>query len=772
MPDPARLKRERRLFDQALALEDPRARDAFLREACAGDEAMRRQIESLLAETGSADAFFSRPAMARPNASASAASTPGVAADPSAGAARAGTFPSGGKVADAQDYITQIGRYRLLERVGEGGHGIVYRAEQHEPVRRQVALKIIRLGMDTETVINRFDAERQALALMEHPYIARVLDAGATESGRPFFVMEWVGGVRITDYCDRQRLAVRQRIELLVKVCQAVHHAHQKGVIHRDLKPSNILVTEIDGQPVPKVIDFGIAKATGPRLTAHTLHTAELGQFIGTPAYMSPEHVVQGGLQVDTRSDIFSVGVLLSELLVGRLPFDAHDWPRLAPDEIRRLVRERQARRPSQVFRALPEADREKVAAARRTVPARLLALLPGDLDWIALKALAPEREHRYESAAALAADLRAHLVHDVVRARSPSRLYQFRKFIRRHRGPVLAVSLVLAALVVGLGAATRLYIREQRALRAQIELRRQTEEARANEAALRRRAEAGERVARAAVQISYDQLAEADALVADLPLELVQPSLESALVFRTLGTWHAQAERWEAGARYFAAHAPLITSIDLSDSDGVSFYLMPAATVIVRAGDTAGYERFRAMIVQRFGDTLHPIVAEQVMKATLLTPADQSLLGPLAPLFVIVREATLAPEADRDPFMKAWRCFALGLMEYRREHYESTLEWAAICLASPDYNGAREASGHLLVALARAGLGQHAAAKAELALAEEILNTHQTGGPEARRKLKGFWFDWVNVWILRAEARRVLAESGAGPRAPDGASS
>ena len=707
-------------------MADPIKRADFLDRVCAGDPALRARLDSLLAAAAPAEAFFSRLA-------------------PVSVSARVVTGSS-------EDCITQIGRYRLLERVGEGGHGIVYRAEQHEPVRRQVALKIIRPGMDTEAVIARFEAERQALALMEHPYIARVLDAGATASGRPFFVMEWVQGERITDYCERRRLSLERRLELLAQVCQAVQHAHQKGVIHRDLKPSNLLVVEIDGQPAPKVIDFGIAKAAGPRLSEHTIHTAELGAFVGTPAYMSPEHADERSAGVDTRGDVFSLGVVLCELLIGRPPFPAPDWSRLPPDEIRRLLRVREARRPSAVFDDLSPEEADSVAAARGLAVARLPDALRGDLDWIALKALAPDRERRYESVAAFAADLRAHLGHAVVTARPPSRVYQTGRFIRRHRGPVLATSLVLASALGGLVATTRLYLREQHALRAQLEFSRQAEEARANEALLRRRAEAGERVARAAVQISYRQPEKADELVADLDLSLVQPSLESSLVFRTLGFWHAQAERWREAARFYAALAESITLIDPSDTDEVSEQLMPASTTILRAGDRAGYERFRAVLLRRFGGTEQVIVAEQVLKCTLLAPVDEESLRRLEPLYSQVSQAVLAPGAERDAYMRAWRAFALALMDHRRGRPTETISWADICLASPNRNEARLASAYLLRALAFRSLGRGAEAEEALRRAEELIERRRVSTPEERVQQGGFWFDWVNVELLRAE--------------------
>ena len=300
-----------------------------------------------------------------------------------------------------------IGPYKLLQKLGEGGYGVVYMAEQEQPIRRRVALKIIKLGMDTKNVIARFEAERQALALMDHPNIARVLDAGATETGRPYFVMELVYGVKITDYCDQNRVSMQERLELFIQVCNAVQHAHQKGIIHRDLKPSNIMVTMHDGVPVPKVIDFGIAKATEQRLTDKTLFTS-YAQLMGTPAYMSPEQMELSGLNLDTRSDIYSLGVLLYELLTGHTPFDTADLLKLGVDELRRTVCEQEPLSPSAKLQTLNNEELTKTARRRHIEPPRLLSQLRGDLDWIVLKCLEKDRTRRYETANGLAMDIRA----------------------------------------------------------------------------------------------------------------------------------------------------------------------------------------------------------------------------------------------------------------------------------------------------------------------------------------------------------------------------
>jgi serine/threonine protein kinase/Tfp pilus assembly protein PilF len=377
------------------------------------------------------------------------------------------------KVAVTEKPGDHIGRYKLLEKIGEGGYGTVYMAEQAEPIRRRVALKVIKLGMDTRQVVARFEAERQALALMDHPNIAKVLDAGATDTGRPFFVMELVKGVRITDYCDRNSLSTDGRLGLFMQVCHAIQHAHQKGIIHRDLKPSNILVTELDGLPVPKVIDFGIAKATGQHvLTDKTLFTA-FHQFIGTPAYMSPEQAGMSGADVDTRSDIYALGVLLYELLTSHLPFEKAELLQAGFDEMRRLIREKEPLKPSTRLSALSAEALTTVANHQHTEPPKLLHLVRGDLDWIAMKCLEKDRARRYQTASELAMDTQRHLDNDVVLARPPDWRYRLWRLIRRNRLAFGAAAGVVLALALGAAVSTWQAVRATRAERGQTEVAR-----------------------------------------------------------------------------------------------------------------------------------------------------------------------------------------------------------------------------------------------------------------------------------------------------------
>jgi len=353
----------------------------------------------------------------------------------------------------------KIGNYRLLQKIGQGGMGEVWEAEQTEPVRRHVALKLVKLGMDTESFVARFEAERQALALMDHPCIARVFDAGATPEGRPYFVMELVRGEPIGDYCDAHRLNTRERLELFIKVCEGVQHAHQKGIIHRDMKPSNVLAMEVDGRPVPKIIDFGLAKATSFQLSEHDAHT-QLGQMMGTPDYMSPEQASMTITDVDTRTDVYSLGVMLYELLVGALPFDKRELRSAGIDEMRRKIREQTPPRPSTRVVTAPETT----SVNRDIEPKALIRRLQGDLDWIVMKAIEKDRNRRYSSASELAADIERHLNKLPVLAGPPSAVYRLGKFVQRHRLGVVAAGVLLVSLLAGIVGTTTGLLRALRA--------------------------------------------------------------------------------------------------------------------------------------------------------------------------------------------------------------------------------------------------------------------------------------------------------------------
>jgi serine/threonine protein kinase/Flp pilus assembly protein TadD len=461
---------EETIFNAARQLAEAQNRAAYLDLACGEDRALRERIERLLKAADQADQFLANNPLDLEKSGArtvqEAASTEGPG--------------------------TVIDKYKLLEKLGEGGFGVVYMAEQRQPVKRRVALKIIKVGMDTREVVARFEAERQALAMMDHPNIAKVFDGGMTcfplagsagilpasreveepagkmpalpvPAGRPYFVMELVRGIKITDHCDEKSLSTGERLDLFIKVCQAVQHAHQKGIIHRDLKPSNILVTVNDGVAVPKIIDFGIAKATQAELTEKTFFT-RFHQFLGTPAYMSPEQAELTSLDIDTRSDIYSLGVLLYELLTGKTPFETSELLKVGLDEMRRIIREKEPPRPSARLSTMVKEELSTTAQRRRASPPELVDLLRGDLDWIVMKCLEKDRARRYETANGLAMDIQRHRNNEPVLARPPSKVYRFEKLVRRNKLAFAAAAAVTIALVIGVTVSTWQASRARRA--------------------------------------------------------------------------------------------------------------------------------------------------------------------------------------------------------------------------------------------------------------------------------------------------------------------
>ncbi|HKQ37648.1 MAG TPA: WD40 repeat domain-containing serine/threonine protein kinase [Verrucomicrobiae bacterium] len=469
-------------------MSTPEARAAYLEAACAGDAALYRKVEELLKEHFSNDSLLAGPAVQDGRS----------------------------EVQSQQAQAPMLDRYKLLEKIGEGGFGEVWMAEQREPIKRRVAIKIIKPGMDSRQIVARFEAERQALAMMDHANIARIFDAGVTDSGRPYFVMELVRGMKITDYCDQNQLPTRERLNLFILVCQAIQHAHQKGIIHRDIKPSNILVTLHDGVPVPKVIDFGIAKATHQELTDKTLFT-QFQHFIGTPAYISPEQAEMSGLDIDTRADIYSLGVLLYELLVGQTPFDAKEMMQGGLDALRQIIREKEPLRPSTKLNTLSSDARTTAGKRRQTDVARLVHQLRGDLDWIVMKCLEKDRTRRYETTNGLATDIQRYLANEPVTARPPSAAYKLQKAWQRNKVVFTAGAVVAVALLAGIGVSTwqavvatgarRVAVYAQKAAET---ARQEAESSRQQESALRARAESAERATQQQLYIALLEQARA----------------------------------------------------------------------------------------------------------------------------------------------------------------------------------------------------------------------------------------------------------------------
>ena len=559
---------ERELFIAALRIANEGERSAYLDQSCADDPVLKKRVEALLRAHFESDDRFERPLVDQAIIDATIGSASGHPVTEAAGGHAPG--PEGGPAsatvtaefhADAKPDVQIAGRYTLREKIGEGGMGEVWVAKQSEPVKRKVALKLIKQGMDSRAVLQRFEQERQALAMMDHPNIAKVFDAGLTPGGQPFFVMELVHGLPLNKFCDELKLTPKERLELFVPICQAVQHAHQKGIVHRDLKPANILITMVDARPVPKVIDFGVAKATGGKLTDESLST-QFGAIVGTFEYMSPEQTGFTGQDIDTRADIYSLGVILYELLTGLRPFDAVRLKRAALTEMIRIIREEEPSKPS--TRLSTDASLPSLAAMRQTEPRKLMALLRGELDWVIMKCLEKHRERRYETASALARDIQRYLADEPVEARPPSTGYRLGKFIKRHRASAIAASLVLLALLVGI-AGTSYGLLHAEARRKEAEAARKAE---ARERSLaeseRDKARAAEAESRAIndflTQDLLTQAEPANSAVED-HVELVdvldraaakvgerfarQPELESALRKTIAYTYHGLAS-WE----------------------------------------------------------------------------------------------------------------------------------------------------------------------------------------------------------------------------------
>jgi serine/threonine protein kinase len=707
---------EAAVFFVALKVSDPVLRAQFLDQACSDDARLRAAVEELLQAHAGAEDFFAKghAAVTAPEMDAQVATA-------------IKESEVGMEVADEQ-IGSRVGRYKLLQKLGEGGCGTVYLAEQEEPVRRRVALKVIKLGMDTKSVIARFEAERQALALMDHPNIARVLDAGATATGRPFFVMELVPGTRITKYCDEKNLDNVQRLKLFMQTCYAIQHAHQKGVIHRDIKPSNILVTLHDGKPVPKVIDFGIAKATEGRLTDHTLFTTA-EQFVGTPVYMSPEQAEISGLDIDTRSDIYSLGVLLYELLTGRTPFDSQTLMKSGLDEMRRTLREEEPQLPSTMITSLRRTELTLTASQRHAEPPKLISQLKGDLDWIVMKALEKDRNRRYETANGLAMDVQRYIDNEPVVARPPSQLYRLQKLVRRNKIVFIAGGAVALALLLGLGLSTWLFFRER--------------EAREREAQLRMEAENRAKITQAVMFVSQGKYDEADGMLNQVNVFPANPTLDSVSAFRSVGEWLALQGRWRQATERYSA---LIKIDKLDGLTQIGLDYQACGAVLVQDGNREAYGRFWQMAVTNFSETPN----HGVFIICLLLPLNPSQIEELKPMadYFIQRDASRASSRNTQ-----WTYMAIGLWKYRCGDFEGAADWCRLGLAQKVKSSACDATLHIILAMASHQRGQINEAGTELARARQMVEAQSNNGLDHVKPGVGRWHDWLFASLLLREA-------------------
>jgi serine/threonine protein kinase len=735
--DPAAV--ENAIFDAAMNIDDATLRAAFLSRSFHGDPGGKARMEDLIAHAGESSAFFIETGRhSGLLAQELIRDLPG-SSDPPIALASEGPE-------------SKIGRYQLKERIGEGGCGVVYEAEQQEPVKRRVALKVIRFGMDTENVIARFEMERQALALMDHPNIARVLDAGTTAEGRPYFVMELVKGDRITTYCDQEKLGIEGRLGIFIQVCHAIQHAHQKGIIHRDIKPSNILVATHDGISLPKVIDFGIAKATGNHVSGRAMATA-WDQMIGTPAYMSPEQIDMGGIDIDTRGDVYSLGALLYELLAGRPPFDGEELMKIGMSEMRRTLLDKNPPRPSSLLLEAGEWG-DEAAANRGCEKSRLISKIRGDLDWVVMKAMDKDRNRRYQTVNGLAMDLKHYLANEPVIARRPGRVYLLGKFFRRNRIACISGIAAGLSLVGGLSMATTLYLRERVALSEQERLRQEAEAAGMKETKLRAQAQARANVSRVAVLLSEGKVTDADLLLQESPLDSIEPSREAADVYRSLGAWNAIYGRWPQAVQCFT----LLNQANRLDHRVViaeGFDLIMTAPTFLEAGDPAGYEMFRRMTLDHHLPVATSLSAEHLLKVCLLSPADADVMNRLKPVADICASADPL-QSGRHTFPE-WNAFSLALYQHRLGNQSVALQWGEKCLSYPDPSGTRIASMHALEALIHYRSGSRDLAAVHLQTARSMIPAIVKPTEEGQRQPPGYWFAWSVARILVREADGLI---------------
>lgn len=636
---------------------------------------------------------------------------------------------------------SSVGPYRLMEQVGEGGMGLVFVAEQLQPVRRKVALKVIKPGMDTRQVVARFEAERQALALMDHPNIAKVLDAGTTAGGRPYFVMELVRGVPITEYCDAVSLPPRQRLELFRQVCRAVLHAHQKGVIHRDLKPSNILVAPHDGVPVVKVIDFGVAKALGQQLTEKTIYTG-LAQMIGTPLYMSPEQAEVNQLDVDTRTDVYALGVLLYELLTGTTPLDRERLKTAAFDEIRRIIREEEPPRPSLRLTTTGEESR-RVSARRGLDPAHLSKLLRGELDWIVMRCLEKDRTRRYETVAGLAKDIERFLADEPVEARPASIWYRARKAYRRNRAAIATAAGFALLLLAGLGLVTWMW-QAERAARADADAARRDAEDRAREVL-----DGVERMNAANAAMDLGDMYVSHGLWSD-----AETAYTKAITIR-----EDHSAAWMRRCRFYAKLG--LWDLAVADSKAAFSRREPDAPVdwgehgllLLESGDIQGYEQICRRMRDRYTASAEEFAVGNLVMAWGLTTSSLSS-SPDYPEIIGRLEKTSPYQGTGEPGVVP---FVFGTGYYRINHFEEAIR--KLRESDMDTTWRWRAVGYPVLAMALYKHHQPEAAREELARAREVFDQWTQEAVNSRNRFVPVphWRDWLSMQRWYREAHRLI---------------
>lgn len=726
------------LFFAALHITDPAARRAFLDRVCSTDGGMRRQIEDMLAAEEGADRLVNR------GLSAIVSTGEGIDGMQHGFSEESGASPRDERIG------TRIGPYLLKESLGKGGGGEVYLAEQHEPVQRTVALKVIKLGMDTRSVIARFEAERQALAMMDHPYIARVLDAGSTAFGRPYFVLELVKGTPITEFCNSHGFTLSERIALVINVCHAIQHAHQKGIIHRDIKPSNVLVSMQDDIAVPKVIDFGIAKAIEGHIGEETSQTMQ-GQLLGTPSYMSPEQACIQTSDIDTRTDIYSLGALLYEIVTGHPPFGADDFADVPRSGLPEILASKEPLRPSALIRQMDATELASFAKSLSTEPTRLISMVRGDLDWIIVKAMEKDRTRRYETANGLAMDLQRFLDNQPIAARPPGRAYVLRKLVRRNRVVFVSSAFVVFALVGGFGTSTVLFFKARRAEMRQAELRRLTEAALANEAQLRRAAETRSRLTEAVAHVRQEDFEGAARILGEMETPPSEPSLDAITALRDVGMWLGGHKRWDEARKCFE----WLLEIDKLDPwRTVTLNYQACGALLADTGDQPRYLRFCKILCQTHSRSEDGDEAGRILKSCLLkplTPEIRKSLEQLASTHESWLESVL-PAGER-----GWSSLPAAIWRYRLGDDASAVQIARMGLRDSKPSMGYYPSFHAILAMASARQGDSASAQEHLKAASESLEIKWQTDLSVGLGGEGFWYDWLFARVLVREAEEVI---------------